>query len=186
MRKLYLFNFITLDGYFEGPNHELDWHNVDDEFQEFAIDQLNHTDLLLFGRVTYEMMASYWTTEMAIKSDPVVASKMNSLPKIVFSKTLGKADWNNTQLIKENVAGKVAELKQQSGEDIAVLGSSNLAVTLAQHSVIDEYRIMVNPVVLGVGVTLLKGINERLNFRLLKTKLFKSGNVLLYYGTKPK
>ena len=181
MRKVYLFDFITLDGFFEGPNSDISWHIADDEFHEFAIDQLNHTDLLLFGRVTYEMMVSYWTTEIVIKSDPLVANKMNSLPKIVFSRTLGKVDWSNTQLIKENVVGEVAKLKRQSGKDIAILGSSNLSVTFVQHGLIDEYRIMVNPIVLGSGISLFKGINEKLELKLLKTKIFKSGNVLLSY-----
>ncbi len=103
MRKIYVFNLITLDGFFEGPNRELDWHNVDGEFNEFAIEQLNNSGLLLFGRVTYELMASYWPTELALKDDPIVADMMNSIPKIVFSRTLKKADWNNTRLIKDNV-----------------------------------------------------------------------------------
>lgn len=181
MRKLCMFNLITLDGYFEGPNREIEWHNVDDEFNEFAIDQLNTTDLLLFGRITYELMASYWPTETAVKNDPIVAGKMNILPKIVFSKTLTSVKWNNTRLVKENVAEVILKLKQQPGKDMFIFGSSGLSLTCIKHGLIDEYRIIVNPVVLGNGNPLFKGIDNRLYLKLIKTRKFKSGNVLLYY-----
>jgi dihydrofolate reductase len=182
MRKVFLFNMTTLDGFFEGPNQDISWHNVDDEFNEFAIDQLKEVDTLLFGRVTYQGMASYWPTAFAISDDPVVAGLMNSLPKIVFSKTLERAQWNNSRLVKENATEEVSRLKQQPGKDIAIFGSSDLAVTLAETGLIDEYRIIVNPVFLGGGTSLLKGIKEKLNLKLLKAKVFKSGNVLLYYA----
>jgi dihydrofolate reductase len=182
MRKVFLFNMTTLDGFFEGPNQDISWHNVDEEFNEFAIEQLNEIGMLLFGRVTYQGMASYWPTEPAISDDPAVAGLMNSLPKIVFSKTLEKADWNNSRLVKENAAEEVSKLKQQPGKDIAIFGSSNLAVTLAESGLIDEYRMIVNPVFLGSGTPLLKGIKKKLNLKLLKAKTFKSGNVLLYYA----
>jgi dihydrofolate reductase len=187
MRKVFLFNMVSLDGFFEGPNRDISWHNVDEEFNEFAINQLNEVDTLLFGRVTYEGMASYWPTEFAISNDPIVAGLMNSLPKIVFSTTLDKAEWNNTRLVNDNAAEEVSKLKGQPGRDIAIFGSSDLAVTLAgaaQSSgsgLIDEYRIMVNPVFLGEGRPLLKGIKEKLNLKLLRVRTFKSGNVLLYY-----
>ena len=176
-----MFNLVTLDGYFEGLNREIDWHNVDDEFNEFAIEQLNSTDLLLFGRITYELMASYWPTETAIKNDPIVAGKMNSLPKIVFSKTLSSVEWNNTRLVKENVAEEVLKRKQQPGNDMFIFGSADLSITFIKHGLIDEYRIIVNPVVLGSGIPLFKGIDRKLNLKLIKTRAFKSGNVLLYY-----
>jgi dihydrofolate reductase len=181
MRKVFLFNMITLDGFFEGPNQDISWHHVDDEFNEFAIEQLNEIGTLLFGRVTYQGMASYWPTEFAIKDDSIVAGLMNSLPKIVFSKTLDKAEWNNSRLVKENAAEEVSKLKQQPGKDIAIFGSSDLAVTLAERGLIDEYRIIVNPVFLGSGTPLLKGIKDKLNLKLLQARTFKSGNVLLYY-----
>jgi dihydrofolate reductase len=173
---------VTLDGFFEGPNQDISWHHVDDEFNEFAIQQLNEIDTLLFGRVTYQGMASYWPTEFAIRDDPIVAGLMNSLPKIVFSKTLEKAEWTNSRLIKENVPEEVSKLKRQPGKDIAIFGSSNLAATLAESGLIDEYRIIVNPVFLGGGTSLLKGIKDRLKLKLLRAKTFESGNVLLYYA----
>jgi dihydrofolate reductase len=173
---------VTLDGFFEGPNQDISWHNVDEEFNQFAIDQLNEIGTLLFGRITYELMASYWPTELAISDDPQVAGLMNRMPKVVFSKTLNAAEWTNTGLIKENIAEEVLKLKKQPGKEIAIFGSSNLAVSLAEHGLIDEYRMIVNPVFLGEGTALLKGIKEKLNLKLVSTRTFKSGNVLLIYA----
>lgn len=182
MRKVFLFNMTTLDGFFEGPHQDISWHHTDEEFNEFAIEQLNEVGTLLFGRVTYEGMASYWPTDAAISDDPAVAELMNSLPKVVFSKTLDKVDWENTTLVSDNPAEEVSRLKQQPGKDIAIFGSSNLAVTLAERGLIDEYRIIINPVFLGNGTPLLKGIKGKLNLKLIKSRAFKSGNVLLYYA----
>ncbi|MDR3578160.1 MAG: dihydrofolate reductase family protein [Anaerolineaceae bacterium] len=181
MRKIILFNLITLDGFFAGPNGELDWHNVDDEFNEFAIDQLDSAGGLIFGRVTYQMMASYWPTPASIADDPVVAGKMNEIPKIVFSNTLDKADWSNTRLVKGHVVEEISKLKQQPGKDFYIFGSADLAATFIQNGLIDEYRIIVNPIVLGGGLPLFKDLKDRLNLKLIKTRTFHSGNVLLYY-----
>lgn len=181
MRKAFLFMMTSLDGFFEGPNQDISWHHVDEEFNEFAIKQLNDADMLLFGRVTFQLMASYWPTPSAIENDPMVADKMNNLPKIVFSRTLDKVEWNNSRLVKDNIAGEVSKLKQQPGKDLAIFGSSDLAVSLIQMGLVDELRIMVNPVVLGNGKPLFKGINDKLNLRLLRTRSFSSGNVLLHY-----
>jgi len=181
MRKVFVFNLVTLDGYFEGPRREIDWHNVDAEFNEYAIGMLNSVDTLLFGRVTYELMACYWPTPDAMKNDPIVAGKMNSLPKIVFSRTLDKVAWNNSRLVKSNVEEEIQKMKKQPGKDIVILGSGSIVSELAPLGLIDEYRLMVNPVVLGAGKPLFKGIKDRLNLKLIKAKTFKSGNVLLYY-----
>lgn len=181
MRKVILFNLITLDGYFAGPNGEIDWHNVDEEFNQFAEEQLNTLDVILFGRVTYEMMASYWPTPSAIKDDPIIANKMNSAPKIVFSKTLSGADWNNTRLIKGNIAEEIAKLKQQPGKDMAIFGSGTLASTFTNLGLIDEYRLIVVPVALGEGIPLFKDLQQKLDLKLTNSRVFKNGNVLLYY-----
>lgn len=186
MKRVFLFNMMTLDGFFEGPNREIDWHNVDDEFNEFAIAQLHEIDTLLFGRVTYQLMASYWPTQEAIQSDPIVAGLMNSMPKVVFSRTLRKVEWNNTTLVSENSFAEISRLKQHSGKDLAVFGSANFAMTLILHNLIDEFRIMVNPLVLGKGKPLFEGANGRLDLKLLKARTFRSGNVLLYYGSDKK
>jgi dihydrofolate reductase len=182
MRKLYMFNFVTLDGFFEGTNKwDLSWHNVDEEFQEYAIGQLDATDTLLFGRVTYEGMASYWTTTDAMKNDPIVAGKMNSLPKIVFSATLKEAAWNNTRLVSKDAPKVVRELKALPGKDIAIPGSAKLASGLMQENLIDEFRVMINPVVLGRGNPLFNDIDKTRRLKLTATRTFKSGNVLLFY-----
>lgn len=184
MRKVVFFNLISLDGYFEGPGRDINWHHVDEEFNEFAIQQTGEFGALLFGRVTYELMAGYWPTEAANRDDPEIARLMNSLPKIVFSNTLDNAEWENTKLVRDNIVEEVTTLKEQSGKDIAIFGSSDLAVTFIDLGLIDELRIMINPVVLGDGKTLFSGIKSRLDLNLIKTRTFKSGNVLLYYEIK--
>lgn len=173
---------VSLDGYFEGPDHELDWHNVDPEFNEFAITQLKEVDLLLFGRRTYELMASYWSTDDAKKDDPSIARLMNEIPKIVFSKTLKSVNWENSRLVNENAVPIVSKLREQTGKEIGIFGSSDLSVSLLEASLLDELRIMANPIVLGKGKPLLQGLKTRIKLRLTKEKKFGSGNVLLYYS----
>ena len=172
---------VTLDGFFDGPNHDISWHNVDAEFNEFAIEQTGSVGALLFGRVTYELMASFWPTPFALETDPIVADLMNRLPKLVFSTTLAKADWNNTRLIKDHVAEEISQLKQQPGNDLALFGSANLMSTLMKLDLIDEHRIMVNPVILGSGTPLFKRAENTLSLKLVKTRTFGNGNVLLCY-----
>jgi dihydrofolate reductase len=181
MSRIIFFMPTSLDGFFEGPDGGISWHHVDEEFNEFAIEQLNSIDTPLFGRVTYEGMASYWPTPTTVANDPVVAEKMNSLPKIVFSKTLSTPKWQNTRLIKENFVEEITRLKQQAGKDVIIFGSSDMAVTFIEHDLIDEFRIMVNPVALGGGTSLFKGLQNKLELKLLRTKTFTSGNVLLHY-----
>lgn len=184
MRKVFLFMMVSLDGYFEGPDHDINWHNVDEEFNEFAIQQTGEVGTLLFGRKTYDLMASYWPTEAAKTDDPEIARLMNNLPKIVFSRTLQGVAWENSSLSTGDAAAVVAKLKGQPGKDIAIFGSSDLAASLAEAGLIDEFRIMVSPVVLGGGTSLLGGIKDKLDLELRRTRTFKSGNVLLYYEKK--
>jgi dihydrofolate reductase len=181
MRKLFSFNLVTLDGFFEGPNQDIGWHNVDEEFNEFAAEQLDTIGLILFGRVTYQGMASFWPTPFAIENDPVIAAQMNRFPKIVISRTLDKAEWSNTRLIKDSVAVEITRLKQQPGKDLAIFGSANLTASLMRLGLVDELRVMVNPVILGQGTPLFKGMTEKVNLKLTKTRTFRNGNVLLYY-----
>ncbi len=181
MRKLILFNLITLDGFFEGENHSIEWHNVDEEFNEFAVEQLFTADILLFGRKTYELMAGYWTTPEAIKDDPIVARMMNKISKIVISKTLTEANWENTRLITENVFEEITRLKNLPGKNIFIFGSAELASSFRKMNLIDEYYIMVNPVVIGHGKPLFPHVNQDFKLKLLSTKVFRSGNVMLYY-----
>jgi dihydrofolate reductase len=181
MRRVIFQMMISIDGYFEGSNKEIDWHNVDPEFNKYAGEFLNTIDTLVFGRVTYELMAKYWPTEAAQKDDPYIAEKMNSIRKLVFSSTLETADWNNTRIIKSGIADEIARQKLRQCKDLAILGSSDLALALIPSGLINEYRIIVNPVVIGNGKPLFSGIDSRLRLKLLYTKTFKSGNVLLSY-----
>lgn len=189
MRTLASFLMVSLDGYFEAPNPEdFDWHTVDDEFNEFAVQQLDASDCLLFGRVTYQGMATYWPTPEAIENDPEVASRMNRTLKIVISRSLDRPDpqWNNTRLITEDVHGELSGLKQQPGEDLLVLGSSALTASLIDMGLLDQLRVIVNPVVLGAGRSLLGTTKERKKLRLLDSRTFRSGNVLLTYEPQRK
>ena len=180
MRKLFAFNMMTLDGFFEGPNQEIDWHNADnDEFNEFAIEQTGSVDALLFGRVTYQLMANYWPTEAAIKSDPIIADLMNRLPKIVFSRTLDRVEWYNTRLVRENAQDEIMNLKSQPGREMAIFGSANLISSLMD--VIDEHRVIINPILLSRGNPLFKDTGDKVQLKLVNVRTFRSGNVLLSY-----
>jgi dihydrofolate reductase len=181
VRKLYSFLMMTLDGFYEGPNQEFDFWDLDGEFNEFAVGQLHDADILLFGRVTYEGMASYWPTQGAREDDPVVAELMNTLPKVVVSTTLTSAAWGPTRVVGGNVAEELAKLKQQPGKDLAILGSPNLTVSLLGMGLVDELRVMVNPVILGGGPSVFRTIKEERKLQLLQTRTFSSGNVLLTY-----
>lgn len=175
---------MTVDGFFEGPNQEIDWHNVDSEFNDFAVEQLSNASCLIFGRLTYQLMADYWPTSTALYDDPTVAEKMNSIPKIVFTKTLDKAEWNNTRLIKGNIEQECKKLKLENDKDIFIFGSANLASALKKLDLIDEYRIIINPIILGRGNPLFRQADEPLKLKLIRTRTFISGNVLLYYEPK--
>jgi dihydrofolate reductase len=181
VRKIFAFIMTTLDGYYEGSNQEFDFWVVDEEFNRFALEQLDEVDTLLLGRVTYQGMAAYWPTAAGEQDDPRVAARMNGLSKIVVSRTLDKAEWVNTQLITGDVATELTTLKEQPGKDIAILGSSDLTASLLHTVLLDEVRIMVNPVVLGSGKSVFRTAGERAGLKLLKSRRFKSGNVLLYY-----
>lgn len=186
MRKLFAFNMVTLDGFFEGPNHDINWHNADEEFNEFAIEQTQTIGVILFGRVTYELMASYWPTAAAQADDPEVAHLMNTLPKVVVSRTLEKADWQNTRLIRDNVAQEIQKLKDAPGNDLAVFGSADLLASLMGMNLVDEHRVMVNPVLIGRGTPLFRNLEQTVNLKLVGTRLFRSGNVLLTYRAQEK
>lgn len=181
MRRVLFFMMVTIDGYYAGPDGDIDWHNTDEEFNEFAIEQLDEVDTLLFGRVTYEMMAAYWPTPEAIRDDPAVAGRMNAIPKMVFSSAQLDPRWQNTRLVRDNFAEEVTLLKQQPGKDMIIFGSSKLAASFLDHDLLDEARIMINPVVLGRGKPVFEGVRDRLRFKLTKTRAFRSGNILLYY-----
>lgn len=170
-------NVASLDGFFETPDKKLDWVVTDAEFFDYAKGLLRTVDTLLFGRLTYQHMASYWPTAPVDE----IAEKMNSLSKIVFSTTLEKADWNNSRLVRNNVQEEVLKLKQQPGKDMVVFGSATLASFLLQLGLVDEYRVILQPVLLGRGNPLFKDITETIQLKLISARAFGSGVVLLSY-----
>ncbi len=167
---------VSLDGYIEGPNGELDWHVVDEDFNRYVTDMLGSIDAILLGRVTYQFFAQYWPSA----TNPE-ARMMNELPKIVFSRTLEKVEWQNSRLVKEHVAQEISRLKRQPGKDLAIFGSAGLASSLIGLGLVDEYRHFVNPLVLGGGTPLLKDIRGRTAMRLSANKTLSSGVVMLCY-----
>jgi dihydrofolate reductase len=186
MRNVVLSMQVSLDGFIARANGELDWHLVDREFNEYARDLLDSFDTLVFGRVTYQLMASYWPT--AITNDPVearIAERLNTLPKVVFSRTLKKVEWKNSRLATGGVAEEIRKMKEQPGKDIGIGGTSLVAV-LAPLGLIDDYRILVVPVVLGSGKSLFKDIKKSISLKLRETRTFGSGLVLLAYQPEKK
>ncbi|HKW69436.1 MAG TPA: dihydrofolate reductase family protein [Candidatus Dormibacteraeota bacterium] len=182
MRRLASFLMVTLDGYFEGEQPwEIDWHNVDDEFDEFSVKQLDASDCLIFGRATYIGMSQYWPSEAAVKDNPAVASRMNRMPKIVVSRTLepDEPKWSNTRVLRD--ARKLAPLKKEAGKDLLVLGSSVLTTSLMEDGLLDELRIMLDPILLGKGNSLASSAGRRIRLKLLETREFRNGNILLTY-----
>jgi dihydrofolate reductase len=181
MRRIYLFMMISLDGYFEGEGHNLSWHTVDDEFNEFAHEQLRDTGAILFGKRTYQMMAAFWPTPQGQAVDKETANAMNALPKYVASGEPFAAKWNNTTVLSGDVAGEVSKLKSESGKDVAILGSNMLCVSLMEKGLVDEFRVMVNPSAIRKGTRLFAGLERPMRFKLLDSRIFESGNVLNRY-----
>jgi dihydrofolate reductase len=178
MKKVIFQMSISIDGYIEGPNREIDWHIVDDEFNAYAVETLKATDVLIMGRRNYELMAGYWPT--APGDDPV-KEQMNGKPKLVFSRTLKRVDWQNSRLATGSIADEVAALKRVPGDGLLWVGGSDLASSFLEQGLLDEIRFIVTPILLGAGKTVFDAIKKRYPLKLLSTKSFKSGNVILTY-----
>jgi len=181
MRKLNVFNFITLNGYFEGPNHDISWHKHGGEENKYSDDSLKADGILLFGRRTYEMMYSFWPTPMAAEMFPETAKGMNKSEKIVFSNSLKKAEWNNTKVIGGNIVEEMRRLKKTKGKDMTILGSGSIVSLFAEAGLIDNFEIMIDPIAIGNGTPIFNGIQHKLDLKLTDTRTFKSGVVLLSY-----
>lgn len=182
MRKLRVFNMVSLDGYICDAHGDMSWaHRDDAEWVKFASENASGDAELLFGRVTYEMMAAYWPTPAALEAVPVVAEKMNSKPKVVFSRTLETASWSNTKLVKGDIAAEVVKLKQEPGPDMVILGSASIVAQLTEARVIDEYQVVVIPIVLGSGTTMFDGVKDKVGLTLANDQTFSNGNVVLWY-----
>ena len=186
MRKIIVFNFVSVDGHFADSEGEIAWHNYDDEMGAYSREQLQSFSALLFGKTTYELMASYWPTADGIESEPEVAGIMNTIPKIVFSETLKDVEdgpvWKHVRVFHEIQPEDILKLKEQEGGDIAIFGSGTIVQQLTNLGLIDEYRLVVNPLILGEGKPLFRDIKDKLNLKLLSMRVFKNGNVLLSYG----
>jgi len=176
VRKLFLSMMVSLDGYHEGPNHALDWHVVDDDFMDYVTEMTDSIGGIVLGRATYEMFASFWPTATSPE-----ARAMNELPKVVFSKTLKAATWRNSRIASGDAAEEIRRMKREPGKDLAIFGSNRLATSLAPLGIIDEYRVLINPVVLGAGTPFLQGLTHPMRLNLLRREPLESGLVVHYY-----
>jgi dihydrofolate reductase len=182
MRKLTVFNNVSLDGYFADAKGDMSWaHKQDPEWTGFTAENAGGDAELLFGRVTYDMMASFWPTPQAAQISPTVAEAMNRMRKSVFSRTLDKASWQNTRVIKGDLVTEIRKMKQEAGPDMLLMGSGQIVSQLTDARLIDEYQIVVTPTVLGRGRTMFEGVSSRPNLKLTKTRSFGNGNVVLWY-----
>lgn len=184
MRKISMFNHISLDGFFEGEKHDMSWMSHDQESNEFAKENLGAQNTLVFGRVTYELMKAYWPTSDAFRDNPTIAGYMNNMPKLVISNTLSNVDWQNTTIIRGDIVEEFRKLKQQPGTHMTIFGSGQLVAALTAHQLIDEYQFMVNPVIVGRGTPLFKLMQNSVPLKLTESRNFKNGNVLLKYQLK--
>jgi len=183
MKKMFLFMMVSLDGFMEGNNHDLSWHNADAEFIDFAMEQASDIGTIFFGKNTYQLMEGFWPSDQAAEEKET--NFMINTPKVVFSTTLSEVHetekWKNITLKHDVNPDEIKKLKKGSKKDIAVFGSNNLCITLLKLGLMDEIRIMVNPIVLGSGTRLFQGISRKLNLLLTDTRKFKNGNILLTY-----
>jgi len=179
MKKVIFQMSISVDGYVEGPNREIDWHIVDDEFNAYAVETLKATNVLIMGRKTYQLMAGYWPTAQGDHAG--VKEKMNNTPKLVFSSTLKHLDWQNSRLATGSIADEVARLKQVPGDGLLWVGGSDLAASFLEQGLVDEIRVVVTPILLGAGKAVFGAITRRYPLKLLWTRSFRSGNFVLAY-----
>ena len=188
MRKIISLLHLSLDGFAAGPNDELDWISYDNELEQYAHSLHDTTDAVIWGRRTYEGMAGYWLTvpgnPASTPAELEHARWLDHATKIVVSRTLARIEWNNAQntvLIKDNIAEEINKIKQQPGKDIWLLGSTMLAQTFIELDLIDEYRLTINPTVLGRGKSLFAQVTRQFPLKLLESKTFQSGVVALRY-----
>jgi dihydrofolate reductase len=184
MRRLVVFNNVSLDGYFVDGNGDMSWAHggeQDAEWNAFVSGNARGGGELLFGRKTYEMMASFWPTPMAAQMNPVVAERMNGMSKVVFSRNLDKASWSNTKLVKGDLVAEVRKMKNEPGQGMTIMGSGSIVAQLAQAGLVDEFQLVVNPIVLGRGRTMFEGIQEKLALKPTQTRTFGNGKVVMSY-----
>lgn len=182
MRSLRSFTSISLDGFFTDAKSDMSWaHKHDEEWNAFSSRNAGGDGALLFGRVTYEMMSAFWPTPEAARMLPKVAEGMNRMPKFVASRTLAKAEWQNTTLLGGDLVAEVKALKASDGPDLVILGSGSLVSQLTAARLIDGYQLVLNPIALGKGRTPFQTLEDQRGFHLTKTQAFRNGNVVLWY-----
>jgi len=186
MPKLNMFNSVSLDGYFTDADNDIGWAHAGgdedaDDFQKFVAGNARGENALVFGRVTYQMMASFWPTPAAAAQMPEVAAGMNRAPKYVFSRSLKKADWAKTTVLNGDPVQEIAKLKRADGPGLTILGSGSIVKQLAAGGLIDDYQLMVCPVILGGGRSLFDGISTRPRLKLANCRTFTNGKVFLHY-----
>jgi dihydrofolate reductase len=182
-RKLGAFTQLSLDGYFCDEHGDMSWaHQHDAEWNDFAAGNAQGGGAMLFGRITYEMMASFWPTPAGAQVNAKVAEHMNRMPKYVVSRSLKSAPWQNTQLLGGDLVEEVRRLKDTPGPDLVILGSGSVVAQLTGARLVDEYQLVVNPIVLGKGRTPFAGVKDRAQLTLQKTRAFSNGNVVLWYA----
>jgi len=183
MRKVIAAEFVTLDGLMSDVGDTMEWTlaSFNDEMARAIADQQAATDTILMGRVTYDIMAGYWPTEHAAEEDPGLVNHMNETPKVIFSRTLEQANWNNTTVVRDDIEGEVRRLKVLPGKNIALLGSASIVAQLANAGLIDEYQLLLNPVVLGRGKPLFGDTVSQQDLKLVKAETFTNGVLALTY-----
>ncbi|HSZ71657.1 MAG TPA: dihydrofolate reductase family protein [Cytophagaceae bacterium] len=190
MRKLIFFMHTSLDGFVAGLNGEMDWIRLDEELFDFVGTMTDKADTALYGRVTYEMMQSYWPTAgdgpNASKHDKEHSAWYNKVSKIVLSKTLSEKGLHNTTVISDHLADRINKIKNEEGENILIFGSPRASHSLLSLGLIDEFWLFVNPILLGHGMPLFKDVMERTPLKLIETKTFPCGVIALHYETKRK
>jgi dihydrofolate reductase len=182
VRKLSVFNNVSLDGYFTDKNSDLAWaERSDPEWNEFTAANTGGGGEIVLGRKTYQLMAGYWPTPAAMKENPGVAIHMNEHRKYVFSHSMKRADWVNTTILHADPAAEMARIKAEPGEDLVILGSGTIVAQLAAADLIDEYQLILVPVVLGAGRTMFEGLPDPKPLRLRRSRTFANGNLVLWY-----
>ncbi len=184
MIKLTSFISVSADGYFTDANNDMSWAHgapTDSEWNAFVQENAKGGGALMFGRVTFELMAKFWSTPIAAQMNPVVAERMNAMPKYVPSRTLSEPTWANTTILKGDLLEEVCRLKVEAEDDICILGSGSLVSQLGSAGLIDEFQIVVIPIVLGAGKGPFEGVKERFGLKLLESRCFQNGNVFLRY-----
>lgn len=182
MRKIIVCNWVSLDGFFSGPKGETDWFYWDEELEAHQHNFFKEIDTMLFGRHTYDIMSSYWPTPAASQESPIITNFMNQTKKIVFSKSLQKVQWDNTDLASDLISSNMLALKESAGKNILILGSGSIASQLLTLELVDELQLLINPIILGQGKSMFQSMQKITPMDLIESKTFSNGLMLSKYA----